>query len=121
MNKVTQSLTASIMVFSFASCSLFSSGKQTIKIVTNDPNATIFVNGEPVGKGVVITTLKKNKSAAITAKSGNKNGVAVVDSELSTTGVLDIVGGCIFLLPFLGFCSGGAWQLEQETVAVNIN
>ncbi|WP_290564896.1 hypothetical protein [Akkermansia sp.] len=121
MNKIIHSLTASVMVFSLVSCSLFSSGKQTIKIVANDPNATIFVNGEPVGKGIVTTTLKKNKSAAITAKSGNKNGVAVVDSELSTTGVLDIVGGCIFLLPFLGFCSGGAWQLEQETVAVNVN
>lgn len=121
MNKIIQSLTASVLLFPIAACSLLSPSKQTIKIVANDPNATIFVNGEPMGQGSVTATLKKSRSAAISAKLGNKHGIAVVDSELSTTGVLDIVGGCIFLVPFLGFCSSGAWQLDQDTVAVNIN
>ncbi len=121
MNHSVQILSALATTIALASCSLASPSKQTIKIVPNDPNATVYVNGEPMGQGTVTATLKKNKSVAITAKSGNKSGVAVVDSELSTTGVLDIVGGCIFLLPFLGFCSSGAYQLDQDTVPVNLN
>ncbi len=110
-----------LLLLSLTSCSLFSPGRQTVKIVPDDPNATIFVNGENMGKGVVVTRLKKTKSAAITASCGEKHGVAILSSELSPTGVLDIIGGCLFLFPFLGFMSGGAFQLDQDTVPVHLN
>ncbi len=102
------------------SCSLFSSGTQHIAIDTNDPNATIKVNGMTMGKGSVVAALKKNKSHSIMAISGNKRGIAVVDSELSTTGMLDIAGGVLFLFPFLGLLSKGAWTLDPEHVHIDL-
>jgi KaiC/GvpD/RAD55 family RecA-like ATPase len=40
----------------------------------------------------------------------------IKDTKISTTGVLDIIGGCIFLLPFLGFLSPGWQDLETHNV-----
>ncbi len=120
MNQIIKTSSALLSCLALTSCSLFSSGTQRVTIETSDPNAIIKVNGATMGKGSVIAPLKKNKSHSIIAISGNKRGVAVIDSEMSTTGMLDIVGGVLFLVPFLGFCSKGAWELDPEHVHIDL-
>lgn len=80
-----------------------------------------MADGQVVGNGTTATaTLKKNKSHVITAQSGTKRGIAVVDSTMSTTGVLDVIGGVLLLVPFLGFISKGAWELEPDIVSLDV-
>ncbi len=51
-------------------------------------------------------------------KDGYHPGMREVDTEMSMTGVLDIIGGCIFLLPFIGLAFPGARSLDQNNVSV---
>jgi hypothetical protein len=64
--------------------------------------------------------LKKNKGHVVVARVGDRAGTAIIDKSISTTGVLDIVGGLLILIPFLGVVSPGFWTLEPETVVVAI-
>ena len=115
-------IVACVTCMAVTSCSLFSSSRQNVRIETNDPDCVIKVDGMTVGHGeTAIANLKKNKSHIIVAQNGSKKGMAVVESELSTTGVLDIVGGILFLVPFIGFCSKGAWELDPDVVVVDVN
>src|SRR5688500_2709158 len=83
-------------------CSLFASSRQAVAIRASDPNAQILVDNEPVGTGSAAVMLKRNKSHTVMAKSADgKSGVSTINKHISTTGVLDLVGGCIFLVPFL--------------------
>lgn len=77
-----------------------------------------MIDGITHGKGQTVVTLPKKRSAVIIVENGQKRGYAQLHSELSTTGVLDIVGGCLILLPFLGFLSGGAWTLDKDSIYV---
>jgi hypothetical protein len=38
--------------------------------------------------------------------------------QMSSTGVLDIVGGCIFLLPFIGLAFPGSHSLNLDSVSL---
>jgi hypothetical protein len=33
-------------------------------------------------------------------------------------GILDIVGGCLFLVPFLGLLSSGAWKHDPDKYGI---
>jgi len=51
-------------------------------------------------------------------KEGYFPATRTVNKKISTTGILDIIGGFIILVPFLGFLSAGAWDLETHMVNV---
>ncbi len=122
MKNLVKTTAAIAACFSVTSCSLFSSSTQTIRIETNSPQCVIKADGETVGGGTTATAkLKKNKTHVITAQHGNKRGMAVVESSLSTTGILDIIGGIWLIVPFLGFLSKGAWELEPEAVTIELD
>lgn len=101
-------------------CSLFVADKQAVRITASDPQAKILVDGQEVGTGTAAVQLKKNRSHTILAQSGARQGAATVGKRISTTGVLDIAGGCLFLVPFLGVLGPGFWQLQSDEVAVLI-
>ena len=84
----------------------------------NDPNADIYVDGANVGKGTIAMTLDRTKSHTVTAKAEGKAGAAAINKKISTTGVLDIVGGCFFLIPFIGVFGPGFWELDPDSVTV---
>ncbi|MBQ2380125.1 MAG: hypothetical protein II295_07015, partial [Akkermansia sp.] len=114
-------LVACIVCLATTSCSLLSSGTQKVRIETNKPDCVIKADGVVVGRGeMVVARLKKNKSHVITAQNGNQKGMAVLDSELSLTGKLDFVGGLFYLIPFIGFVSAGAWELDREVVIIDV-
>jgi len=111
-----------IAAFPLSSCSLFvRETNQPVVITTSDPNAQIFVDGVPVGVGTATTEMKRDEGHAILAKTpDNRASTGIVGTKISTTGVLDIIGGCIFLLPFLGMLSSGFYTLDTNHVAIAI-
>ncbi len=120
MNKLVRYITAGVLLLSLSSCSFFVPKTQELKIVPSDSSATVRVNGTVVGKGTVVANVQRNKSATVTASSGSRHGVAVVDRTISPTGILDIAGGVFFLVPLVGLFSPGAFQLESDNVMVNM-
>ena len=101
-------------------CSLFSPKTQAVGITATDPMAEIYVDGAPVGKGTVSLQLDRRRSHTVTAKANGKAGAAAINKHISGTGVLDIVGGCLFLFPFLGVLGAGFWDLEPDNVTVYV-
>ncbi len=121
MNTILKTSLASLICLSLSSCSLFSSSTQTVTIESDNPQATIRVNGRMVGTGRATTPLKKNKTQVVTADLGNQHGTAIIESSLSATGKLDIIGTFLFLFPVLGFLNEGAWTLDQDYIRVDVN
>ena len=93
---------------------------QNLSISSNEDDVRLLVNGQ-VHNAPVQLELPRNKSVNIQAmKDGYYTANMNVGTKLSGTGIADIAGGFIFILPFLGLFSSGAWSLEQENVTMNM-
>lgn len=120
MRAAAHSLVAVSLLGALASCSLFVRGKQPVTILTDEPNADIRVDGQYLGRGRATVSLDKRETHSIVATMGKRSAYATIDYDFSTTGVLDLIGGCIILLPALGLLSGGAWKLDQTHVNLQL-
>lgn len=101
------------------SCSLFRPSTQSVVVSATDPGAQLFADGAPIGNGTATVALKRNESHTFMAKMPDgRAGASQVGRSLSTTAMLDIVGGVFFLLPFLGILAPGAWDLDTTSVVV---
>ena len=116
-----QQLTASLLALSLVlapGCSLGGSKTQPVSITATDSSAEIFVDGALVGTGATTVDLEKNKSHAILARVGDRVGTVQIGYKISQTGVLDIVGGILFLIPFLGVFGPSFHELDSTQVTV---
>ncbi len=102
-------------------CSAFQPRMQRVTIIPSDPNAQVYLNNDPVGSGRTTLELERNKTYAVSARNGSNMGSASIGRRVSGTGVLDIVGGCFFLVPFVGCFTPGFWELDKTTVTVPVN
>ena len=108
-------LLLALMLLNPLGCSLFVSSEQPVTIKSSDPSARIFVNGQEVGVGTAVVQLRRNRNHQIRAETAdgrfdNKR----IYREVSTTGILDVIGGVFFLVPFLGVLGPGFWSLGQD-------
>lgn len=101
-------------------CSLFVSATQPLVIAASDPNADIFVDGVLVGRGTATIQVSRNQGHAIMARIGDRVGTATTQTKISTTGILDIIGGFLFLLPFLGLLGAGFYEQDRESIMIAI-
>jgi hypothetical protein len=101
-------------------CSLFSPSMQTLTVSTSDPAAEIYINGSYIGKGSASLSLAKNRAHTVRAALGKRESVQVVGYHISATGILDIIGGVLFLLPLLGLLGPGFFTLDLEHVHMAI-
>ena len=108
----------SISLIGLQGCSLFVPKTQAVNITATDPNADIYVDGANVGKGTVALQLERNRSHTVNSRANGKAGAVAINKKISTTGWLDIIGGCFFLVPFLGIIGPGFWELEPDQVTV---
>ena len=117
----TALLGLSVIVPLASGCSAFQSRTQRVTIIPSDPGAQVYLNNDPVGSGRTTLELDRNKTYAISARNGSHMGTASIGRRVSGTGVLDIVGGCFFLVPFVGCFTPGFWELDKTTVAVPVS
>ena len=101
-------------------CSAFKPPTQSVIITASDTSAEIFINAEHKGVGTVTAELRRDKSHAIMAKVGGRVGAASIGTHVSTTGLLDIVGGLFFLVPLVGILTPGFYDLDQTTFTIAI-
>ena len=94
-----------------SSCSLLVKGKQPVTITASEKDAEIRADGVYLGQGQATVQLSKGESHAIT-----DTACAAIDYSISTTGILDAVGGCLLLLPAVGLASDGAWKLDATHI-----
>ena len=113
-------LTLAVLMPVASGCSVFQPRTQRVTIVPSEPDAKIYLNNNPVGTGKTTLELERNRTYAVSARSGQNMGSASIGRRVSGTGVLDIVGGCIFLVPFVGCFTPGFWELDTSIVSVPV-
>src|SRR5262245_56557942 len=102
-------------------CSFFRSSTQPVTIMASDPNAEIYANGRPVGRGTATVELRRDRDQSIMARTDdNRTGTATIKSHLGSGGITDIVGGAIILVPFFGLLAPGSRDLDASSVVIEI-
>ena len=100
-------------------CSMVIPGKQRFSVTASEQDAKIYVNGDYIGQGNVQTRVRRNNDVSVLVKKQGYIPVSKnIGTDFSITGILDIVGGFIILVPWLGLFFPGCRQLEQTNVAV---
>ncbi len=102
-------------------CSFFVSSGQSISVMSSPDGADVTIHGNYVGATPLHTDIPRDEVAWITVdKDGYRSVTRQTNRRMSMAGVFDIIGGCIFLLPFFGLLSAGAYKQEPESVTVNL-
>jgi hypothetical protein len=100
-------------------CSTVVPGKQRFSVTASETDAKIYINGEYAGKGNIQTRVPRNHDVSVLVKKCGYVPVSKnIGTDFSTTGVLDIIGGCLIIIPWIGLFFPGARQLEQTNVAI---
>ena len=119
-NKAVFSLLLICTVFlSQTGCSLLVPATRNFSVTSSTEEAEIYVNGQFIGKTAGSIVVPRNQSIQIMAKKkGYQPTIRTINTKLSATGVWDIIGGSIFLVPFIGLLAPGAYDLEVHNVNV---
>ncbi|MBM3788965.1 MAG: hypothetical protein FJW35_01290 [Acidobacteria bacterium] len=109
------------LVIGSPGCSLFVPHTQLVTVTASEPDAEILINGNLMGQGRAQAPVPRNRDATVTAeKPGFRPTQRHISSHLNAAGILDIVGGVIFLIPFIGLFSPGAHSLEETNVFLTL-
>ncbi|MBN1419927.1 MAG: hypothetical protein JXP34_14195 [Planctomycetes bacterium] len=107
------------LVVAAPGCSFFVPFTQTITVTASEPDAQIVVNGAFVGSGTVQTRARRNTDVAVlVTKQGFRPTTRSIGHSMGAAGILDIIGGCVWLIPFLGLLSPGAWKLDETNMVI---
>ena len=101
-------------------CSLLAPTRNTVIVTASDPTAEIWVDGALLGRGTVHADLSCNRNHAVMARMGERVGSRTINRKVSVTGVLDLIGGCFFLIPFIGLFGPGFFELEEESILITV-
>ena len=109
--------TITISLFAISACSAFQPPRQSVTVGTTVPGATIKANGVSVGTSPITFNAKRNRTLNLVAtKQGYGDSVMQIERQMSTTFMLDVIGGWFFLLPWIGLLTPGAYELESTQV-----
>lgn len=116
MKKIISTITAISILIS--GCSAFVPKTQTVSAVCSESDAALQINGQTY-QGKAQVEAKRNKTVSIMCtKPGYFPAQKSIDYSLSGTGIADIVGTLILLLPGIGLFTAGAWNLDETEVNI---
>jgi len=102
-------------------CSVLAKNTQPVKIACSEPDATLQINGGPTFTGKTQIEARRNKIvAAACFKTGYYPSQKYISSSLSTSGMYDLAGSFILVLPAIGLFMPGAWDLDETDVTLNM-
>ena len=123
MSSIRQSIITGLCFTALTSCSFFADGgPQTVVIEANNPSWILHVDGKQVGEnGRATVQLDRTRAHVVSATQGNKRVTEMIEMGLSVTGCLDFVGGCFFLIPWIGLVDDAAWKLYPDAVNIDVS
>ena len=104
-----------------AGCSLFGPRSESIGVSSDPPGARVIASGKPVGTTPLYFEAQRGDNLLIEVqKSGYQTQYRTLSRKMSTLGILDIVGGAIWLVPFLGLLSSAASEFEPAEIGITL-
>lgn len=120
MHKKIYSLVMLALILFINGCSVFRSSTETVNVSCAQEGSTIMLNDARF-QNVAHFAAQRDKPLVIRCyKEGYYPYSQTVNYHLNTTGVLDIVGTFLFLLPVIGLFTAGAFSLDTTDVNVQL-
>lgn len=110
---------ASFALVSFSGCSFVAPSMQTIQVTSAPEGAKVRAGGQLMGQTPIQFEAHRGDNLLIEVqKEGYQTQYRTTSRTLSTIGILDVVGGCLFLVPLLGLLSSGAWKHDPDRYGI---
>ncbi|MEO8377987.1 MAG: PEGA domain-containing protein [Candidatus Sumerlaeota bacterium] len=117
--KAIATLLIPTMLMYSTSCSLLAPRSQSLSISSEPAGADVIVNGERIGMTPIQTKINRKDDASIMIrKDGYKSVTKETGRELSGVGIVDVIFGCLWLVPLLGLLGDGAYKQDPRNIAV---
>ncbi len=102
-----------------SSCSAFNWTRTPMTVNASEPDAKIYIDGEYMGIGRVQTSVKRRTNHTVLArKDGFYPAQKNVSYCLGTVGIIDLLFGFVWLVPFVGLAFPGAYVADEENIAL---
>jgi PEGA domain len=121
MKRFLPALSLAVVVCYTTGCSLFGPRSESIGVSSDPPGARVIASGKPVGTTPLHFEAQRGDNLLIEVqKPGYQTQYRTTSRKLSNLGVLDVVGGAIFLLPLVGLLSSAAWEHDPAEIGVTL-
>ncbi|MCC7393161.1 PEGA domain-containing protein [Candidatus Sumerlaeota bacterium] len=115
---IAAAMIPTMLLFS-TSCSLVSGRSQRLSVASTPDGAEVIINGELVGVTPLQTKINRRDEANIMIrKEGYKTITKTTSRELSGVGIVDVIFGCLWLVPLLGLLGDGAYSQDPKNISV---
>ena len=102
-------------------CSCFVPWSQDFVVAGSPKDANIEIRGEGSKRSGEAYILRRNRSYyGVISRDGYEDDRFFIQPELSVWGALDVCGGCILLVPFVGLAFPGSHTLNKDYYFYNL-
>ena len=102
-------------------CSLFGGSSQNFSVSSDPVGATVRINGQQVGVTPLQQQVSRKGDLLIEVeKTGYKSQFRQTSRKLSSLGIVDVIGGAVFLLPLIGLIAPGAWEQDPAVMGFSL-
>ena len=85
------------------------------------PRARVIASGKPVGTTPLYFEAQRGDNLLIEVqKPGYQTQYRTLSRKMGTLGILDIVGGAIWLVPFFGLLSSAAYEHDPAEIGITL-
>lgn len=111
-----------MLVLWTTSCSMFHSPNQVVFVQSEPSGATVRCNNGLKYKTPAAIPVPRNRLFyAEVVHEGYKPSYITSSTHVSTTGVLDIIGACVFIIPIIGVAFPGFMSLDSTYFNVDMD
>lgn len=115
-------MSLAVMLCYTAGCSLFGPRSESIGVSSDPPGARVIASGKPVGTTPLYFEAQRGDNLLIEVqKSGYQTQYRTLSRRMSTLGILDVVGGAIWLVPFFGLLSSAAYEHDPAEIGITLD
>ena len=103
-----------------AGCSIFRPTNQVLKVDCVQPGVQLKVNGDKHACPAEVPVRRNRAVNVLASKEGFPVQQRTIPFHISTTGVLDLAGGIIILVPAIGLAFPGAFNLDTTELYIDM-
>ena len=102
-------------------CSIFGGNSQPLTVNSDPPGANVLINGTLAGTTPLQHQVPRRGDLTVEVqKAGYLPQTRVTGRKLSSVGIVDVIGGALFLLPLLGLIAPGAWEQDPGIIGITL-
>lgn len=110
-----------VCYLNLTACSIFGGSSQGLTVNSEPAGANVLINGTLAGTTPLQHQVPRRGDLTVEVqKAGFKPQSRMTGRKLSSIGIVDVIGGALFLLPLLGLIAPGAWEQDPGAIAVTL-